>query len=216
MRILSPLIEFVRFSNPCDISHKLFFHSATIKTKCLHAGQNDTFLCRQVCSSKVLFLLHNLVVITALVSERSFNLSQKWFWRNVLLLQQQRAHRIIPAEEIKALSLFVLHSQTICHGASAATTSKKYGPISPDKTHTSEGWAVQGGCGRHRLRCMTKNRKSWQYEPGVPSPETQSADLHQFLLLRHVCHALLPLFGSSCRVINGLGQSGADEGQPDE
>lgn len=50
------------------------------------------------------------------------------------------------------------HTHTICHGASAATTSRKYEPISPDKTYTSEGWAVQGSLGRHSLRCMTKNK----------------------------------------------------------
>lgn len=52
----------------------------------------------------------------------------------------------------------VTFTHTICHGASAATTSRKYEPISPDKTYTSEGWAAQGSLGRHSLRCMTKNK----------------------------------------------------------
>lgn len=55
------------------------------------------------------------------------------------LPQLQRTPWVTPAKEIKALSLFVLHSHTICHGASAAAASRNDEPISPDKTYTGCG-----------------------------------------------------------------------------
>lgn len=37
------------------------------------------------------------------------------------------------------VTVCVTFTHTICHSTSAATTSRKYEPISPDKTYTSEG-----------------------------------------------------------------------------
>lgn len=99
-----------------------------------------------------------LAVIRLLVSEHHSNLLQTWLWRNVHLPQLQRTPWIPPAKEIKALSLFELHSHTICHGASAAAASRNDKPISPDKTYTGRGWAARRGSGRHHLRCMTESK----------------------------------------------------------
>lgn len=107
------------YSNSCDISskpHPLWTPLFTVWEKVFAPGTKwQTFeRPRMLFKSFSNFIFYT--VIKALVSERHFNLLQKCLWRNLYLLQQiQRTEHlpwIPPAREIKALSLFVLHSHT--------------------------------------------------------------------------------------------------------
>lgn len=101
-------------------------------------------------------------------------------------------------------------THTKCRGASAATSSRKYEPIAPDKTCTSEGRAARGSKGRHHLRYMTKKKKhdslAWEKQCRNTAAESSSVSIIV------ACSVLLPGFGSSFRVINDPGQTGADGG----
>ena len=169
---------------------------------------------------------HFLHSYQSVVSEHHFNLLQKCLWRNLSPQQLQKNGAFCKSDKgfvtvcvtfAHAHTLTHTHTHTICHGTFAATTSRKYEPISPDKTYTSKGWAAQWCLGRHRLRYMTKTKNHDSLAWEKHSIEARPASPHQFLLLRQARCVLLSLvFESSCRVINGSGQTGADEGQPDE
>lgn len=98
--------------------------------------------------------------------------------------------------KVKALSLFVFH----LHTQYATWTHFSW-------QNTNKGWVMWGSLGRHRLRCMAKNRSR---DSLVGECERSRRVLISFHYCGALCCALLLLvFGSSCRVINGSGQTGA-------
>lgn len=98
--------------------------------------------------------------------------------------------------KVKALSLFVFH----LHTQYATWTHFSW-------QNTNKGWAMWGSLGRHRLRCMAKNRSR---DSLVGECERRRRVLISFHYCGvPCCTLLLPVFGSSCRVINGCGQTGA-------
>lgn len=103
-----------------SLSHKPYPHWTLLFTV---SSKEELFaqylICQTFESPSLLFKSFSdficYTVIKALVSEHHFNLLQKWLWRNLYVPQLQRMEPLpwtAPATEIKALSLFVLHSHT--------------------------------------------------------------------------------------------------------
>lgn len=206
----------------------LLFTVSRKRKKYLRKGQNDKLLSHRAYYLKVFFSPPHFIFCTVIKvwSQSTISIFYKSVFEEICLRSSyKRTEPFAVDSSSKSDKGFVIvcvtfthtHTHTICHGTSAATMLRKYEPISPDKTYTSKGWAAQRCLGRHRLRYMTKTKNHDSLAWEKHSIEAQPASPHQFLLLlRARCVLLSLVFGSSCRVINGSGQTGADEGQSDE